>query len=131
MMRIRREAEVLTNLDHPYIVNLQEVFETTKYVCIVMEYAAGGDLFHYIVKQPNHRLEVSPSSSPSPAGAHATPVPRSAPPHAADDGGSGLLPCALRCAPRSQAGEVRALLPRRTSADGLPFAASSWTRTRT
>ena len=61
MVRIRREAEVLTNLDHPYIVNLQEVFETSKYVCIVMEYAAGGDLFHYIVKQPNHRLEVVPS----------------------------------------------------------------------
>jgi len=57
MIRIRREAEVLTNLDHPYIVNLQEVFETKKYVCIVMEYAAGGDLFHYIIKQPGHRLE--------------------------------------------------------------------------
>lgn len=57
-VRIRREAEVLTNLDHPNIINLWEVFETSNTICIVTDWAAGGDLFDYIVNHGNKRLDV-------------------------------------------------------------------------
>ena len=29
----------------------QEVFLTSEYICIAMEYATGGSLFHYVQKQ--------------------------------------------------------------------------------
>ena len=30
---------------------MQEVFLTSEYICIAMEYATGGSLFHYVQKQ--------------------------------------------------------------------------------
>lgn len=35
---------------HPSIVQFKEVFLTPKYLAIVMEYAAGGDMFEYVIK---------------------------------------------------------------------------------
>jgi serine/threonine protein kinase len=44
--RARREAKVLELLgDHPYIVSMQEWFETEEALYIVLEHAGGGDLF--------------------------------------------------------------------------------------
>ena len=56
--RIRRETTVLTNLDHPNIINLLEVIETDQHICIVTEYADGGDLYEDITQQPNRCLSV-------------------------------------------------------------------------
>eukprot|EP01023_Acetabularia_acetabulum_P053797 TRINITY_DN6035_c0_g2_i1.p1 TRINITY_DN6035_c0_g2~~TRINITY_DN6035_c0_g2_i1.p1 ORF type:complete len:347 (+),score=61.00 TRINITY_DN6035_c0_g2_i1:322-1362(+) len=38
-------------LIHPHVVQFKEAFVTDEYLCIVMEYAAGGDLFDYVVKR--------------------------------------------------------------------------------
>lgn len=35
-------------MGHPNIINLLEVFENTKYVLLVMEYASNGDLLNYL-----------------------------------------------------------------------------------
>jgi serine/threonine protein kinase len=36
-------------LHHPHIVKVYDVIETADFIYIVMEYAAGGELFDYIV----------------------------------------------------------------------------------
>jgi serine/threonine protein kinase len=47
---IKEEVEVLTKLDHPNIVKYYETYEDTKYIYLVMEYCAGGELFDKIAK---------------------------------------------------------------------------------
>jgi len=44
------EREILNHriLNHPHIVKFKEVFLTPQHLAIVMEYAAGGDLFNYV-----------------------------------------------------------------------------------
>merc|ERR1712137_519960 len=54
--RIKREVENLKGLRHPHIVQLHDVFQTKRFICIVMEYATGGDLYEYIHSQPEKRL---------------------------------------------------------------------------
>ena len=48
LMNIINEIEVLRNLNHPNIVKLYEVYESNHYICLVMEYIQGGDLFHIL-----------------------------------------------------------------------------------
>jgi serine/threonine-protein kinase SRK2 len=47
------EAEILNHsmLRHPHVIQFKEVFLTHEYICIAMEYATGGSLFHYVQKQ--------------------------------------------------------------------------------
>ncbi|KAJ3081773.1 hypothetical protein HDU99_004709 [Rhizoclosmatium hyalinum] len=52
-----REITMMQALDHPYIVSLLEVVETDAYIGLVLEYAPGGELFHYIMAQPNGYLK--------------------------------------------------------------------------
>lgn len=49
MGKVEREIEVLRTLKHPNIVRLYDVIETDKYIGIILEYAAGGELFDYIL----------------------------------------------------------------------------------
>jgi len=50
----RQEAKILSVLKHPYIINFREVFVTvSNKLCIVMDYAEGGDLQHKI-RQAHH-----------------------------------------------------------------------------
>ena len=49
--RIEREIEFLKLLNHPNIIQIYEVIDAPKNFYIVMEYASGGELFHYIVKK--------------------------------------------------------------------------------
>lgn len=44
------EREILNHktLRHPHVIQFKEVFLTSKYLAIVMEYADQGDLFHYV-----------------------------------------------------------------------------------
>lgn len=44
------------SLRHPFVVSLFEVFLTRRFVAIVMEFAEGGDLFHYVNAQHQKRL---------------------------------------------------------------------------
>ncbi|CAG8497322.1 9408_t:CDS:10 [Paraglomus brasilianum] len=49
MQKIQREIGVLQSVMHPNIVKLYDVFETDKYIGIIMEYASGGELFDHIL----------------------------------------------------------------------------------
>ncbi|KAJ3199213.1 hypothetical protein HDU82_000628 [Entophlyctis luteolus] len=55
--RILREITTLQMLDHPYVVSLKEVVETDTYIGLVLQYAPGGELFHYVMAQPNGHVE--------------------------------------------------------------------------
>ena len=57
LVRIRREINILSKVQHPNIIQLYEVLpshqiiETAKYFFFVMEYALNGELSMYIEKQ--------------------------------------------------------------------------------
>lgn len=48
LQRIRREIQILSSVTHPHIVHIYEVFENRDKMVLVMEYAAGGELFDYL-----------------------------------------------------------------------------------
>ncbi|KAF9123842.1 Protein kinase [Mortierella sp. 14UC] len=45
---VRRESDLLKSIHHPNIVNFREVVETSLQMCIVLDYASGGELFEYV-----------------------------------------------------------------------------------
>ncbi|GLI66872.1 hypothetical protein VaNZ11_010863 [Volvox africanus] len=47
------ESEILNHsmLRHPHVIQFKEVFLTSDYICIAMEYATGGSLFQYVQQQ--------------------------------------------------------------------------------
>ncbi|KAI9206388.1 kinase-like domain-containing protein [Polychytrium aggregatum] len=47
--KLIREIAVMKELSHPYVIKLLEVIETDRYIGLVMEYAAGGELFSVIL----------------------------------------------------------------------------------
>ncbi|WFD41970.1 hypothetical protein MPSI1_000608 [Malassezia psittaci] len=47
--KVEREIQILNELRHPNIVHLYEVIESERYIGIVLEYGAGGELFDYIL----------------------------------------------------------------------------------
>ena len=49
MSKVEREIRVLKELRHPNIVHLYEVIESDRYIGMVLEYGAGGELFDYIL----------------------------------------------------------------------------------
>lgn len=55
--RVSREVKVLKMLRHPNLIQLYEIIETSRQLCLVMEYCSGGELFDYIVA--NTRLKES------------------------------------------------------------------------
>ncbi len=59
--RLQREIRFLKLLNHPNIIRLYDVIETTENIFIVMEYATGGELFDYIVA--NKRVKESEARS--------------------------------------------------------------------
>ncbi|CEF64080.1 MAP/microtubule affinity-regulating kinase 3 [Strongyloides ratti] len=50
MCKMRKEIEVLKKIKHPNIVELYQVIENDKKICLVMEYCSGGELFDYLGK---------------------------------------------------------------------------------
>eukprot|EP00485_Elphidium_margaritaceum_P023516 CAMPEP_0202712256 /NCGR_PEP_ID=MMETSP1385-20130828/36143_1 /ASSEMBLY_ACC=CAM_ASM_000861 /TAXON_ID=933848 /ORGANISM="Elphidium margaritaceum" /LENGTH=668 /DNA_ID=CAMNT_0049372227 /DNA_START=35 /DNA_END=2041 /DNA_ORIENTATION=- len=56
---LRREIQILKQLSNPHIVELCDLFETRKYLYIVMEFCRGGELFDKIAKlDGDHYSEV-------------------------------------------------------------------------
>jgi len=53
--RVAREIHILKLLRHPNIIQLYEIIEDNDKLFLFIEYAAGGELFDYIVK--NQRLK--------------------------------------------------------------------------
>lgn len=49
--QLKQEVEILQRLDHPNIVKYRGVFEGDRYIYLVLEYVAGGELFNHIVDE--------------------------------------------------------------------------------
>ena len=49
LQKLFREVRIMKCLDHPNIVKLYEVIESEKTLYLIMEYAAGGEVFDYLV----------------------------------------------------------------------------------
>lgn len=47
--KLYREVRIMKMLHHPHIIKLYEVIETKRTVFLVMEHAAGGELYDYLV----------------------------------------------------------------------------------
>lgn len=50
VQEVKNEIGLLTQLDHPNIVQIYECYESISSFCIVTEYCAGGELFEFIVR---------------------------------------------------------------------------------
>lgn len=50
------EVKMGTKLNHPNILSIKEVFEDKKAIFFVMEYCKGGDLFDFITKSPEGKV---------------------------------------------------------------------------
>ena len=53
-IRVRREFDMLAKFNHPNVILVAEIFESSNSFYSVMEFCEGGELFNYIVK--NQRL---------------------------------------------------------------------------
>ena len=49
--RLEREINILKNTFHYNIIKIYQVKETNNTICMIMEYAEGGELFNYIIDQ--------------------------------------------------------------------------------
>eukprot|EP01116_Phalansterium_solitarium_P023692 TRINITY_DN8435_c0_g1_i2.p1 TRINITY_DN8435_c0_g1~~TRINITY_DN8435_c0_g1_i2.p1 ORF type:complete len:667 (-),score=226.68 TRINITY_DN8435_c0_g1_i2:240-2240(-) len=60
LKKVEREIAVMKVLDHPNVLKLYDVYETSKYLFLVLEYIEGGELFDYLIKRgrlhPNEAL---------------------------------------------------------------------------
>ncbi|KAF9359225.1 hypothetical protein BGX26_012832 [Mortierella sp. AD094] len=45
---VRRESDLLKSIQHPNIIGFREVVETSLQMCIVLDYAPGGELFDFV-----------------------------------------------------------------------------------
>ena len=50
-MALQNEIEIMTNVDHPNIVKLYDIFEDSNTYSLVMERMTGGELFDNIVEK--------------------------------------------------------------------------------
>ncbi|KAK8845465.1 hypothetical protein IAR55_006178 [Kwoniella newhampshirensis] len=57
LLGIEREIVIMKLIDHPNVLNLYDVWETSSELYLIMEYVPGGELFDYLVKRG--RLPVS------------------------------------------------------------------------
>uniref|UniRef100_A0A914DXS8 Protein kinase domain-containing protein n=1 Tax=Acrobeloides nanus TaxID=290746 RepID=A0A914DXS8_9BILA len=51
-----RELDLVLHLNHQHVIRVYQTFRTTTYVCMVQEYAPGGDLLQKILSSPHQRL---------------------------------------------------------------------------
>merc|ERR1712020_429334 len=48
LIRIRREIQIMSSVQHPNIIHIYEVFENKEKMVLVMEIAAGGELYDFL-----------------------------------------------------------------------------------
>ena len=48
LRKAMKEAGAMSQVEHPHTVSLLEIVENEECICLIMQYAAGGDLFDYI-----------------------------------------------------------------------------------
>ena len=62
MDRARIEVEILKTLNHPFLVRLHYSFlDDSNQLCMALDYAAGGDLFHHLRKARGGKLHHMPA----------------------------------------------------------------------
>eukprot|EP01112_Ceratiomyxa_fruticulosa_P005304 TRINITY_DN1591_c0_g1_i1.p1 TRINITY_DN1591_c0_g1~~TRINITY_DN1591_c0_g1_i1.p1 ORF type:complete len:757 (+),score=155.94 TRINITY_DN1591_c0_g1_i1:1797-4067(+) len=49
--KVEREIVVMKVVDHPNVLRLYDVYETSRYLFLVLEYVEGGELFDYLVNK--------------------------------------------------------------------------------
>lgn len=54
--RVLTQRQILATANHPFIIAMFASFQTSLRLCFVMEYAAGGEFFKVLQRQPNKRL---------------------------------------------------------------------------
>lgn len=57
MEALRNEITIMSQLDHPHIARLQEVYQDEDHIYLVQEICTGGDLFDWLYSQPDERLD--------------------------------------------------------------------------
>ena len=53
MKRFIREIDIMQSIKHPNVVDIVDIIYTTENVYVVTEYCQNGELFDYIITQPN------------------------------------------------------------------------------
>lgn len=48
LIRIRREIQIMSYVQHPHIIHIHEVFENKEKIVLVMQYASGGEMYDYL-----------------------------------------------------------------------------------
>jgi len=61
MQQLKEEVRILSEVDHPNIVRLEEVYRSESAVYLVQELCEGGDLFHWIGNRAECKKEGLPS----------------------------------------------------------------------
>eukprot|EP01114_Cavostelium_apophysatum_P019936 TRINITY_DN6557_c0_g1_i1.p1 TRINITY_DN6557_c0_g1~~TRINITY_DN6557_c0_g1_i1.p1 ORF type:complete len:611 (-),score=181.84 TRINITY_DN6557_c0_g1_i1:474-2306(-) len=51
LKKVEREITVMKVLEHQHVLRLYDVYETSKYLFLVLEFVEGGELFDYLVKK--------------------------------------------------------------------------------
>ncbi|KAG0351494.1 CBL-interacting serine/threonine-protein kinase 21, partial [Gamsiella multidivaricata] len=54
---VRRESDLLKSIHHPNIIGFREVVETSTQMCIVLDYASGGELFEFVAEKRSKASE--------------------------------------------------------------------------
>jgi serine/threonine protein kinase len=55
---VQREIMALKKIDHPHIIRMLDLIETSKQICIVTDYISGSSLHHYVKHQcPNRQVK--------------------------------------------------------------------------
>ena len=57
--KIHREIALMRLLDHPHLLKLHEVCESTRHIYIILEYAEHRELFDFLINCKNCPMEVS------------------------------------------------------------------------
>ena len=47
---VKNERNIMTEINHPFIISLEYAFESRNHIGFVMEYCAGGELFFHLRK---------------------------------------------------------------------------------
>ncbi|EXB27057.1 Protein kinase G11A [Morus notabilis] len=56
LSHVKTEAEILSTLDHPFLLTLYAHIEVSHYTCLLIDYCPGGDLHALLHRQPGNRL---------------------------------------------------------------------------
>ena len=54
---LREEIQIIRQICHPNVVEMKDVYETRKYMYILMECVEGGELFDHIKQSDIHEKE--------------------------------------------------------------------------